>query len=46
MYTCRGDKDRDMNIDIYLDKVRPYLMALIDEKKISHQKIINQGNKP
>ena len=39
MYTCRGDKDRDMNIDIYLDKVRPYLMALIDEKKISHQKI-------
>ena len=36
MYTCRGDKDRDMNIDIYLDKVRPYLMALIDEKKISH----------
>ena len=39
MYTCRGDKDRDMNIDIYLDKVRPYLMALIDEKKIYHQKI-------
>ena len=23
MYTCRGDKDRDMNIDIYLDKIRP-----------------------
>ena len=39
MYTCRGDKDRDMNIDIYLDKIRPYLIALIDKKKISHQKI-------
>ena len=39
MYTCRGDKDRDMNIGIYLDKIRPYLIALIDEKKISHQKI-------
>ena len=39
MYTCRGHKDRDMNIDIYLDKIRPYLIALIDKKKISHQKI-------
>ena len=39
MYTCRGDKDRDMNIDIYLDKIKPYLIALIDKKKISHQKI-------
>ena len=33
MYTCRGDENRDMDIDMYLDKVRPYLIALIDEKK-------------
>ena len=39
MYTFRGDKDRDMNISMYLDKVKPYLVALIDEKKLSHQKI-------
>ena len=39
MYTCRDDKDRDMNIDIYLDKVRPYLIDLIDEKKLSDQNI-------
>ena len=39
MYTCSGDKDRDMDIDVYLDKVRPYLITLINEKKISDQKI-------
>ena len=39
MYTFRGDKDRDMNISMYLDKVKPYLIALIDEKKLSDQKI-------
>ena len=39
MYTCRDDKDRDMNIDMYLDKVRPYLIDLIDEKKLSDQNI-------
>ena len=39
MYTCRGDENRDMDIDMYLDKVRPYLIALIDEKKLSDQKI-------
>ena len=33
MYICRGHKDRDMDIDMYLDKVRPYLIALIDQKK-------------
>ena len=33
MYICRGDKDRDMDIDMYLDEVRPYLIALIDQKK-------------
>ena len=35
MYTCRDDKDRD----IYLYKVRPYLIDLIDEKKLSDQNI-------
>ena len=39
MFTCRGDKNRDMDIDMYLDKVRPYLITLINEKKISDQKI-------
>ena len=39
MYTFRGAKDRDMNISMYLDKVKPYLIALIDEKKLSDQKI-------
>ena len=39
MYTCRGDENRDMDIDMYLDKVRPYLIALIDEKELSDQKI-------
>ena len=38
-YTCRGDKDRDMPIDIYLSKVTPYLRILINEKKIRDQKI-------
>ena len=33
MYICRGDKDRDMDIDMYLDEVTPYLIALIDQKK-------------
>ena len=39
MFTCRGDKNRDMDIDMYLDKVRPYLITSINEKKISDQKI-------
>ena len=39
MYTCRGDKNRDENISMYLDKVRSFLIALIDEKKVSDQKI-------
>ena len=39
MYTCRGDQDRDMDIDMHLDKVRPYLIAPIDKKKKSDQKI-------
>ena len=39
LYTCRGDKNRDMFIDTYLDKVKPYLLALIDEKKVTEKKI-------
>ena len=39
MYTCRGDKNRDKNISMYLDKVRSFLIALIDEKKVFDQKI-------
>ena len=40
MYYCRGDTDRIMSISQYLETVKPYLFALIDEKKnISSQKI-------
>ena len=39
MYICRGHKDRDIDIDMYLDQVTPYLIALINKKKISDQKI-------
>ena len=40
MYSCRGDKDRIMSISQYLDTVKSYLFALIDEKKnTSSQKI-------
>ena len=40
MYSCRGDKDKSMYITEYLDKIRSYLFALIDEKKnSSSQKI-------
>ena len=39
VYTCRSDKDRDMPIYIYLEKVTPFLRILIDEKKTSDQKI-------
>lgn len=44
LYTCRRDKDRDMYIDAYLDKVIPYLRILIDEKKTTEKKIqLNVG---
>ena len=40
MYSCRGDKDRYMSISNYLDTVKPYLFALINEKKsTSSQKV-------
>ena len=33
MYTCRGHKERTMSIKEYLEKIRPYLTVLIDDKK-------------
>ena len=38
MYTCRGDKEKNMYITNYLEKIKLYLIALIDEKKIFNQK--------
>ena len=35
MHSCGGDKDRYMYITEYLDKNKPFLIALIDEKKNS-----------
>ena len=39
MYTCRGDKERTMYIDEYLEKIKPFLITLINEKKTSSHKI-------
>ena len=33
MCTCRGDKDRNMDVSMYLDKVRPNLRALTMKRK-------------
>ena len=38
MYSCRGDKERNMSINMYLEKIKSFLVALIDKKK----KILNQ----
>ena len=38
-YYCRGDPTRQMSIDTYLDKIIPYIKILINEKKITEQKI-------
>ena len=35
MYASRGDKDKTMYITEYLSKIKPYPIALIDEKKNS-----------
>ena len=35
MYSGGGDKDRYLHITEYLDKIKPFLIALIDEKKNS-----------
>ena len=39
MYTCRGDKERTMYINEYLEKIKPFLITLINEKKTSSHKI-------
>ena len=39
MFTCKGDKERTMSTNEYLERIRPYLIALIDEKKTSSHKI-------
>ena len=39
MYTCRGDKDRTMTIQMYLHKVKPSFLMLIYQKKEHDQKI-------
>ena len=38
-YYIRGDKTRQLSLDTYLDKVKRYIKILIDENKISEQKI-------
>ena len=39
-YHFRGDKMRNMSVKSYLDKILPYLRALIDENKAHEQKIL------
>ena len=39
MYTCRGNKERNMYINEYLEKIKPYLVSLINKKKTSNQKL-------
>ena len=39
MYTCRGNTERTMYTAEYLEKVKPYLIALIDEKKTPSHKL-------
>ena len=37
MYTCRVDQERNMYITYYLNKIKPHLVALIDEKKVNNK---------
>ena len=37
MYACRGDEERNMYITYYLNKIKPHLVALIDEKKVNNK---------
>ena len=39
-YHFRGDKMRNMSVKSYLDKILPYLRALIDENKAHEQKLL------
>ena len=38
-YYCIGDQTRQTSIDTYMDKIIPFTKILIDEKKITEQKI-------
>ena len=38
-YICHGDKNRELLINQYLDKVTHHLKVLIDKKKVTYQKI-------
>ena len=38
-YTCRGDKNKELQINKYIDTVIPYLAELIDEKKDNNRKL-------
>ena len=38
-YCCRKDQTRQISIDTYMNKVIPFIKILIDEKKITEQKI-------
>ena len=38
-YHYRGDETRSMSVKSYLHKITPYLTLLIDDNKISEQKI-------
>lgn len=37
-YTCRGDKDKKLQLKEYIAMIIPYLSVLIDEKKSNNQK--------
>ena len=37
-YYCRGDQSRQMSLDVYLDKVIPFIKNLINEKKQHNKK--------
>ena len=39
MYTCRVDQERNTYITNYLHKIKPYLVALTDQKKVTNNKI-------
>ena len=38
-YHFRGDRNRNMSLITYFDKIRAYLRSLIDENKLFEQKI-------
>ena len=38
-YTCRGDKDKKLQLKEYIAMIIPYITLLIDEKKSNNQKV-------